>query len=74
MTHATVNWETIMSFFCLGTSTRWSVTQFGAMKTFFCKNMTRSSKAWHYFVCSKFMPTTNFNAVSNDIIGLTYAI
>ena len=36
--------------------------------------MSKSSKAWHYFVCSKFMPTTNFNAVSKDRAGLTYAI
>ena len=36
--------------------------------------MSRSSKAWHYFVCSKFMPITNFSAVSKDRVGLTYAI
>ena len=36
--------------------------------------MARSSKAWHYFVCSKSIPTTNHNAVSKDRAGLTYAI
>ena len=36
--------------------------------------MSKSSKAWHYFVYSKFMPTTNISVVAKDKVGLTYAI
>ena len=60
--------------FCLGTTIRWVMTESGAVKSFLGKNMSRSSKAWHYFVCSKFMPTTNFSAVFKDRAGITYAI
>ena len=44
------------------------------VKTFPMKNMFKSSKAWHYFVCAKFMPTTNFNIVAKDRAGLNYVI
>ena len=63
-----------MNALCPGIVTRWNLTQSGNIKTFPRKNMSKSSKAWHYFVCSKFMPTTNFSAVSKDRAGLTYAI
>ena len=69
-----VNWETIMNALCPGIATRWVLTQSGNIKSFPGKNMARSSKAWHYFVCLKFMPTTNHSAVSKDRAGLTYAI
>ena len=69
-----VNWETIMNALCPGTVNRWVLTQSGHLKSFPGKNLARSSKAWHYFVCSKFMPTTNHSAVSKDRAGLTYAI
>ena len=36
--------------------------------------MSKSSKAWHYFVCSKFIPMTNFSIVSKDRADLTYVI
>ena len=74
MLQGSINWETIMNALCLWTVTRWNLTQSGNIKTFLGKNMSKSSKAWHYFVCSKFMPTTNFSAVSKDRAGLTYAI
>ena len=74
MLQGSINWETIMNALCPGTITRWNLTQSRAIKTFPGKNMSKSSKAWHYFVCSKFMPTTNFSAVSKDRAGLTYAI
>ena len=63
-----------MNALCPGTITKWVMTRSGVMKSFPGKNMARSSKAWHYFVCSKFMPTTNFSAVAKDRAGLTYAI
>ena len=59
---------------CPGTVTYWDQTQGGVVKTFSGKNMSKSSKAWHYFVCSKFMPTTNFSAMAKDRASLTYAI
>ena len=69
-----VNWETIMHALCPSIVTRWVLTQSGAIKSFPDKNMARSFKAWHYFVCSKFMPTTNHSAISKDRAGLIYAI
>ena len=63
-----------MNALCPSTTTRWVMTESGAVKSFLGKNMLRSSKAWHYFVCSKFMPTTKFSAVAKDRVGLTYAI
>ena len=74
MLQGSINWETIKNALCPGTITRWDLTQSGVIKTFAGKNMSKSSKAWHYFVCSKFMPTTNFSAISKDKAGLTYAI
>ena len=74
MSKGEVNWETIMNALCPGTTTRWVMTQSDAVKSFSGQNMSRSSKAWHYFMCSKFMPITNFSAVSKDRVGLTYAI
>ena len=44
------------------------------VKTFTKKNMSKSSKAWHYFICAKFMTTTNFSAMTKDRARLTYAI
>ena len=63
-----------MNALCPSTTTRWVMTQCGAIKSFSGKNMSRSSKVWHYFVCSKFTPTTNFSVVAKDKVGLTYAI
>lgn len=74
MLEGSINWDTIKDALCPGTVTYWDRNQRGVVKTFPGKNMSKSSKAWHYFVCSKFMPTTNFSAVAKDRAGLTYAI
>ena len=74
MLKGNINWETIKDSLCPGTTTSWSVSQVGVVKTFLGKHMSKSSKAWYYFVCSKFMPTTNFSVVAKDIARLTYAI
>ena len=36
--------------------------------------MKKISKIWHYFVCAKLQPTTNFSGVMKSRAALVYAI
>ena len=44
------------------------------LKSFVGQAMTRTSKIWHYFVCAKLLPTTNFSAIMKNRAAFIYAI
>ena len=44
------------------------------LKSFSGHAMTKTSKIWHYFVCAKLLPLTNFSAIMKNRAALVYAI
>ena len=44
------------------------------LKSFARQAMTKTSKIWHYFVCAKLLPTTNFSAVTKNRAAFVYTI
>ena len=36
--------------------------------------MTKTLNIWHYFVCAKLLPTTNFSVIMKNLAALVYAI
>ena len=67
------NWDAIRDELCK-VSVPWKRYTNGGLKSFASQAMTRTSKIWHYFVCAKLLPTTNFNDVVKNKAALVYAI
>ena len=67
------NQKAIKDYLCKD-NVAWKRYTNGGLKSFTGQVMTRASKIWHYFVCAKFLPTTNFSAVMKMRAILVYAI
>ena len=52
----------------------WKRYQNGDLKNFPRQAKTKVSKVWHYFVCAKLQPITNFSVIMKNQAALVYAI
>ena len=59
------NWDAIKAELCK-VQVPWKRYANGGLKSFAGRAMTKTSKIWHYFVCAKLLPTTNFSVVSKE--------
>ena len=67
------NWDVIRDELCRAL-VPWKRYANGGLKSFAGQAMTKTSKIWHYFVCAKLLPTTNFSVVMKHRAAFVYAI